>query len=32
VPLSKDVQTYYKREVLPHIPDAWIDHEKTKVG
>ena len=21
-----------KREVLPHAPDAWIDHEKTKVG
>jgi type I restriction enzyme M protein len=19
-------------EVLPHIPDAWIDHSKTKVG
>ncbi len=19
-------------EVLPHAPDAWIDHEKTKVG
>ena len=24
--------TYFKREVLPHAPDAWIDHEKTKVG
>jgi type I restriction enzyme M protein len=32
VPLSEDVNTYFKREVLPHIPDAWIDHEKTKVG
>jgi type I restriction enzyme M protein len=32
VPLSEDVQTYFKREVLPHAPDAWIDHEKTKVG
>ena len=21
----------FKREVLPHAPDAWIDHEKTKV-
>jgi type I restriction enzyme M protein len=20
------------REVLPHVPDAWVDHEKTKVG
>lgn len=32
VPLSEDVQTYFKREVLPHAPDAWIDEEKTKVG
>ena len=22
----------FRREVLPHAPDAWIDHEKTKVG
>ncbi len=32
VPLSEDVETYFKREVLPHAPDAWIDREKTKVG
>jgi type I restriction enzyme M protein len=32
VPLSEDVDTYFKREVLPHAADAWIDHEKTKVG
>lgn len=32
VPLSEDVETYFEREVLPHVPDAWIDHEKTKVG
>jgi type I restriction enzyme M protein len=32
VPLSEDVETYFQREVLPHAPDAWIDHEKTKVG
>ena len=32
VPLSEDVQTYFEREVLPHAPDAWIDHDKTKVG
>ncbi|MEI6673937.1 MAG: class I SAM-dependent DNA methyltransferase [Verrucomicrobiota bacterium] len=32
VPLSEDINTYFKREVLPHAPDAWIDHEKTKVG
>lgn len=32
VPLSDDIETYFKREVLPHAPDAWIDHDKTKVG
>ena len=32
VPLSEDVQAYFEREVLPHAPDAWIDHDKTKVG
>ncbi|AVM76072.1 type I restriction-modification system subunit M [Magnetospirillum gryphiswaldense] len=32
VPLSEDVEAYFKREVLPHVPDAWIDHDKTKVG
>ncbi|WP_077728239.1 class I SAM-dependent DNA methyltransferase [Methylocaldum sp. 14B] len=32
VPLSEDVETYFKREVRPHAPDAWIDHDKTKVG
>ena len=32
VPLSEDVDAYFKREVLPHAPDAWIDHDKTKVG
>lgn len=32
VPLTEDVESYFEREVLPHAPDAWIDHEKTKVG
>ncbi len=32
VPLAEDVDAYFNREVLPHAPDAWIDHEKTKVG
>jgi type I restriction enzyme M protein len=32
IPLSEDVESYFKREVLPHAPDAWIDHDKTKVG
>lgn len=32
VPLNEDVTAYFKREVLPHASDAWIDHDKTKVG
>lgn len=32
VPLDEDVEEYLAREVLPHVPDAWIDHNKTKVG
>ncbi|MBI5610429.1 MAG: SAM-dependent DNA methyltransferase, partial [Deltaproteobacteria bacterium] len=32
VPLDEDVDAYFRREVLPHAPDAWIDHDKTKVG
>jgi type I restriction enzyme M protein len=32
VPLNEAVEIYFKREVLPHAPDAWIDHEKTKIG
>jgi hypothetical protein len=32
VPLSEAVEAYSEREVRPHAPDAWIDHEKTKVG
>ena len=32
VPLKESIEEYFKREVLPHVPDAWIDHDKTKVG
>jgi type I restriction enzyme M protein len=32
IPLRDDVDDYFKREVLPHAADAWIDGEKTKVG
>ncbi|MCC7310919.1 MAG: SAM-dependent DNA methyltransferase [Sulfuritalea sp.] len=32
VPLAEDVDTYFKREVLPHAPDAWVDHDKTRIG
>ena len=32
VPLKENIAEYFKREVLPHVPDAWIDESKTKVG
>lgn len=32
VPLKEGIQAYFEREVLPHVPDAWIDHTKTKIG
>lgn len=32
VPLKEDIQEYFKKEVLPYAPDAWIDEKKTKIG
>ncbi len=32
VPLDEDIDAYFAREVTPHVPDAWIDHDKTKTG
>ena len=33
LPLIKDhCEEYMKKEVLPHVPDAWIDYNKTKIG
>ncbi|MDH2428889.1 class I SAM-dependent DNA methyltransferase [Sphaerisporangium sp. TRM90804] len=32
IPLDEDIKEYFAREVTPHVPDAWIDHDKTKVG
>jgi type I restriction enzyme M protein len=32
VPLKEDIGAYMRREVLPHVPDAWVDESKTKVG
>ena len=32
VPLKEDIDEYFKREVLPFAPDAWIDKNKSKVG
>jgi type I restriction enzyme M protein len=32
VPLKEDIHSYFRREVLPHVPDAWVAEEKTKIG
>lgn len=29
VPLGESVYDYFQREVIPHVPDAWIDERKT---
>ena len=28
VPLSEDVESYFEREVKPHVPDVWIDRKR----
>ncbi|WP_417463569.1 type I restriction-modification system subunit M [Kordiimonas sp.] len=30
--LTDDIAAYMEREVLPHVPDAWVDEDKTKKG
>jgi type I restriction enzyme M protein len=32
VPRKEDIQSYFEREVKPHVPDAWVDRSKTKDG
>ncbi|MPV36715.1 type I restriction-modification system subunit M [Georgenia subflava] len=32
VPLDQDIDAYFNREVKPHVPAAWIDREKTRIG
>lgn len=32
VPLDDDIHGYFEREVLPYVPDAWIDERKTRKG
>ena len=32
VPLKENIDEYMAREVLPHVSDAWVDHDKTKIG
>lgn len=33
IPLKEDIQEYFKREVVPHVPDAWLDESSfDKIG
>ena len=32
VPLKENISDYFSREVLPFVPDAWIDEKKTVIG
>jgi type I restriction enzyme M protein len=34
VPLLEEggIEAFFNREVVPHVPDAWIDHSKTQIG
>ena len=32
IPLSESVEEYFEREVRPHLPDAWMERKKDKVG
>ena len=32
VPLSEDIEEYFNREVEPHLPNSWIDFNKSKIG
>ena len=32
IPLKEDIEAYFLGEVLPHVPDAWMDRSKDKIG
>jgi len=32
IPLKEDIKEYFKREVKPYYPDAWMDRKKDKIG
>jgi type I restriction enzyme M protein len=32
IPLTESIEEYCNREVLPHVPDAWMDRSKDKLG
>lgn len=32
IPLDIEIKEFYKNQILPYIPDAWIDYSKTTKG
>lgn len=32
IPLKDDIHAYFKREVRPHVEDAWLDMSSVKIG
>ena len=32
VPLNANIDEYFACEITPHVPEAWIDRDKTKIG
>ena len=32
VPLQGDIHEFFKAEVLPHVPEAWINMDSVKIG
>ena len=32
IDLKHDIEEYFAKEVLPHVPNAWIDYDKTRIG
>lgn len=32
IPLKEDIHTYFLREVQPHVAEAWINLDATKIG
>jgi len=32
IPLGTDIDKYFEREVRPHVPEAWMDRSKDKIG
>jgi type I restriction enzyme M protein len=32
VPMKEDIKAYFKREVLPFVPEAWYETKSAKIG